>query len=508
MTQAHDPLKVTILGFTVPDEVLETEGVAPSVSPQTRNFAFALQNALQAAGCLVSLVSTLPILNYPGERKVLCRSKKFEMNGSSGQLLGFINLVTLKHLTRFVSCLRSGKSHIKKSQADVILIHGVHSPFLWFGRYLKRSSKVAVIPILTDPPSVILSTDNAPIRWLKRLDTWLIHKSLSGMSGVIALTDDLGETFAPSSPRLVMEGILNPRLLDRTTRRAPTNGPFIITYAGSLLPEYGVRSLVEAVQSLPDRDVILRICGSGPLEGWLDEIQKTDPRIKFLGILPFEEVLAQFESSNLLVNPRPVNQDFVRYSFPSKIIEYMASSRPVLTTRLPGIPETYGKFIWFADSDSVVGLVSAIKMVADMPSSILEGRADAGRDFVVSVKSPQAQGERIRNFIESVRTEHGDDFRQSGKYSLWRRFTSYAAGQTFKDFVQSRYFWLSPTTLAFSIGSKTYARHPRSFVARNKNLPLAQFCAAPSETCLARYEWPLVLLCASTRASRLPTPQR
>jgi len=53
----------------------------------------------------------------------------------------------------------------------------------------------------------------------------------------------------------------------------------------------------------------------------------------------------------------------VRYSFPSKLIEYMASATPVLTTRLPGIPPEYEPYVYWIEDDSVEGIEHSLRAV-------------------------------------------------------------------------------------------------------------------------------------------------
>ena len=55
--------------------------------------------------------------------------------------------------------------------------------------------------------------------------------------------------------------------------------------------------------------------------------------------------VAEELKATLLVNPRPTTEEFTIYSFPSKNMEYMASGTPLLTTKLPGMPEEYHQYV-------------------------------------------------------------------------------------------------------------------------------------------------------------------
>ena len=86
---------------------------------------------------------------------------------------------------------------------------------------------------------------------------------------------------------------------------------------------------------------------------------------------------------------------------PMKLLEYMALGRPVLTTRLPGIPDDYADKLLFAD-DSVEGLAAAISDAFRMPPTEREGIAAAARRFVLSEKCARHQGARISAFLRQL----------------------------------------------------------------------------------------------------------
>ena len=67
----------------------------------------------------------------------------------------------------------------------------------------------------------------------------------------------------------------------------------------------------------------------------LYDYTQQDKRIHFGGVIPLSEVIEKEIQATILINPRPVDQEFTKYSFPSKIMEYMSSGTPVLTTKLP-----------------------------------------------------------------------------------------------------------------------------------------------------------------------------
>ena len=52
-------------------------------------------------------------------------------------------------------------------------------------------------------------------------------------------------------------------------------------------------------------------------------------------------------------------------------MEYMASGTPLLTTKLPGMPEDYYPHVYFFEEESVQGYADALKKVLSLPADTL-----------------------------------------------------------------------------------------------------------------------------------------
>ncbi|MFF3866445.1 glycosyltransferase [Micromonospora sp. NPDC001898] len=395
------PPRVVLLGFTLSDEALDRVMAGDAVhSTQTHAFAWGLVRALRDAGCPVRLLSAAPVSTYPRNPRIRYRAARFRHAGVDGQLLGFVNLLGLKHLTRFAAACRRGSRMLREQPADVLLVHGVHTPFLWAGLVLGRLRGVRVVPVLTDPPGVPLPHESRLVRLLRSVDVALVRAALRRCAGVVALTGPLAEDFAPGRPRLVLEGICAPPVAVRP--RVAVAATRQIVYAGGLSRAYGVDRLVEAFRGLPGPDLRLCVFGRGELEGWLHEQAALDPRVVPPRLLDRGDLAGWLAGAAVLVNPRPVDQHFVPYSFPSKLIEYLSAGVPVVTTRLPGIPADYDPHLVYADDDSAAGLRNSIRRVLELPPATAAALGAAGRSFVAETRNPVAQGRRLRAFLGAL----------------------------------------------------------------------------------------------------------
>jgi glycosyltransferase involved in cell wall biosynthesis len=112
--------------------------------------------------------------------------------------------------------------------------------------------------------------------------------------------------------------------------------------------------------------------------------------------------LLRERQATLLVNPRSTKEEFTKYSFPSKTIEYMLSGTPVLTTRLQGIPEEYFKYVFSAEDNDVSLLTDAINNALSHTDAELAQMGLGAREYIVKNKNSVAQAKRILEFIKEV----------------------------------------------------------------------------------------------------------
>lgn len=388
-------MRALFIGFALPgaefDKVVASDA---GMAVQTQRFGWSVVEALRAAGAEVDLISTAPVTDYPSNSKIGFRGREFEVAGTRGTTISFVNLTGLKHVTRFVTASVAVRRLSRRRRYDAILVHGVHSPFIWVAVRAARRLDIPAVVVLTDPPSLPTPFDGRASRQLKRLDRHVILTGLARVTGVVALTQDLAQDFAGGRPSLQFEGIARP--LDAPS--VPSGGATradVVVYAGALAAEYGVGRLVDAV-GMSSGSWTLHLYGAGPLADVIHTAADASERIVFHGLVDSATLASAYARASLLVNPRPVDQTFVKYSFPSKLIEYLSTGRPVMTTRLPTIPADYAEHLVFV-GDTAPELAKEIDayFASDRPRST----SLAGRDFILHTRGVPAQGARLRAFL-------------------------------------------------------------------------------------------------------------
>ena len=406
--------RLLMVGFTVPDKTMEEIcRVDPSPQVQSHKHSWNIIRGLEEhAGTSVDLLSSLPITTFPGSRRLFVGYHKWDReNGSTGVCMPFVNLLVLRHITRFVACfvftcrwlLRN-----RRSKERLILLYNLHTAHTYAVLLASRLSGAKIVSIVADPPGGQRPREWFLRRMLRRFDNWLHVRGMRAMDGQICLTSQLATEYAPRVPVLVVEGVIAEDSLDHPDEaphselRDREAGAFVVMYAGQLVEKFGIQMLLDAFSLIRNSDYRLWLFGKGAMEKTIRDACIKDKRITYWGFVPNDIILQKSQEATLLINPRPSNHRFTRFSFPSKLLEYMTSGRPVVTTILPGIPSEYHPHLYLLEDETARGLADLLKSLHDRPRSELNKRGQRAKHFVLQKKTCSYQGERIWRFLQSV----------------------------------------------------------------------------------------------------------
>jgi len=136
-------------------------------------------------------------------------------------------------------------------------------------------------------------------------------------------------------------------------------GQAVLIEACRLLAARGVAFHCDLVGDGPDRDALLRQARAAGLDG----------RVRFLGALTRNEVAASLRDSDIAVVPSVPTRDGRREGIPVALMEAAATGRPVVASRLSGIPEAIedGAQGLLVEPGDAQGLADAIATLAEDP---------------------------------------------------------------------------------------------------------------------------------------------
>lgn len=202
----------------------------------------------------------------------------------------------------------------------------------------------------------------------------------------------------PKRPYCIIEGFVDQKIkLQKGTEKSKN---FSMMYAGALNEKFGIRMLIESFVKISG-DLELWLFGIGDLVDEIKKFAQKDPRIIYFGRVSNDEIIAYEHRAHLLINPRFTSNEFTKYSFPSKLMEYMVSGTPVLTTRLAGISDDYLDKMYFIDEETSEGFTKAIMTCYEKPEQELVSFGHGARTYVLSHKNSNVQ---IANILENIKS--------------------------------------------------------------------------------------------------------
>ena len=89
-----------------------------------------------------------------------------------------------------------------------------------------------------------------------------------------------------------------------------------------------------------------------------------NPQIVFHGFVTREQLIGLFGKASILVNPHQVAGE-VGAVFPFKLIEYIGTGRPVVSTPRAPVPDPLSRGVLYSRSDSVEDLAAAMGQVCE-----------------------------------------------------------------------------------------------------------------------------------------------
>jgi glycosyltransferase involved in cell wall biosynthesis len=258
---------------------------------------------------------------------------------------------------------------------DAILVLTRDPVVLEIACHVGRTRRTPVIHELTEYPDVV-----ARPGLLGGLSQWAYRRwHLRQLDGVLVITHALDEYVrtAAEVPTQVLGAIVDTERLARMPPLALT-GTLRVGYAGSLSQQKdGVRYLVSAVHDAQRAlgstvAVHLDVLGGdlGSAEGRALRRTVADlglgGAVTLYGQVPSAQVREVLSRSHVMALPRPASRQATG-GFPTKLGEYLATGRPVVTTAVGEIPLHLrdGDTCFMVPPDDIAGLAGAFVRVAE-----------------------------------------------------------------------------------------------------------------------------------------------
>jgi len=351
---------------------------------------------------------TIPSVDmFPISKCIFYKRKSKEIsNNLIIRYVTLINLPIIKNImvmfSIFISVLFFGVKNRKKH--SVILMGNISARTCLPAMLAAKLMNLKICPMVPEAPMYYTFTNIAnPIKKASRILNSKINSMIQNkFDGYIFFTKEMDKLINQNNkPYIIIEGIINKAdfVFENETIKESKK---VIMYAGTLHLKYGIKKLIDAFKLINIKNSELWIFGIGDYLDEIKKISKSNENIQYKGSCSREEILKNECRATILVNPRSSDEEFTKYSFPSKTIEYMASGTPFLTARLPGIPDEYFDFVYTFIDETIEGMAKTMEEVLSKQSDELNVFGKKARNYVLENKDYLVQSKKIINFLEKI----------------------------------------------------------------------------------------------------------
>lgn len=340
----------------------------------------------------VKTLSAIPMSSQISNKKMWFE-KKEEENGVLYKYIPFINIRIIRQIFLFIfSLLSIMKECICNKKDKVFICDMLNTTIATTALSVCKLFRVKCIAIVTDLPKDIGGKYSVS----KKVNQFCQSK----YDAYILVTEYMNDVVNKDKkrPYIVIEGLTDVYLIDDKSYNKYSNK--VCMYAGGLYEKYGVKALIEAILLIEIDDLELHLYGSGELEDYIKNIN--NKKIVYKGVATNDKIIEEERKVTLLINPRFTGEDYTKYSFPSKNIEYMSSGTPVLTTRLAGIPEEYYKYIYCFEGENIEDYANKITKILHKDNEELTTKGEKAKEFVLKNKNNIVQTKEIIKWLPTI----------------------------------------------------------------------------------------------------------
>ena len=345
---------------------------------QMQKFNFLIAEGFRKAGyeieCDTAVLASPAVVDY--------RFRRFRNNGMYHYFLS-MNIPGLKNIHHFNSAF----FHTLFSEPCYTVIDALSVDNGYGAVLASRLKGMPCAGVVTDLPEHL--GDNS-------MYSKVVHRLLKCCTCYVFLTKDMNQEINPKNQKkwIVMEGLSDSRLTEPYQGKRNRS----IIFAGTIDKENGCFELLNAFRKW-DGTYDLYYYGDGDTEALKKQVEGDD-RIHVMGSIANSQLIPVLQKASLLMNPRPIHQNFVRYSFPSKLMEYMSVGTFTASSRLACIPEDYFNYLGDLGEGNAEDILSFLQKFGSMNEAEIQEEGRKAQQFVLEKKNNVLQAERIYRLMD------------------------------------------------------------------------------------------------------------
>lgn len=288
---------------------------------------------------------------------------------------------------------------IIKEKTTVIICDVLNATASSTALKLAKKRGVKCYGIITDLPSFVNDTAS-DIKG--KVSQYIANRNLSRFDGYIVITEAINDLVNTGhKPYVVVECVTDKDSLCRNgdLQSILTGSTDHYIYAGGMNIKYGIPELVDGFKMANLSNVELHLYGNGDYVDVLKNENLKAYNIIYHGVEKNEVVVEAEKRASLLINPRSPYEEFSKYSFPSKNMEYMTSGTPMIGYRLPGIPKEYFKYMYTFNEFSAKGVAVGLKLFHEENKNKHIEMGTNAKTFITKNKNNVIMAKKILDMI-------------------------------------------------------------------------------------------------------------
>lgn len=317
------------------------------------------------------VISAPFIGSYPNAYKKMF-FKGFQEEQTDYQYVHFNNIWGIRNLSRTRALKKAVRAFAKEKQAGVeklIVVYSPHTPFLAAAVWAKKKDpSIRICLIVPDLPQYMNLSEKKSLLYRvgKKFDIRKFNTLNKQVDTYVLLTEAMKEKIDTcGKPCRIVEGIVTEAEIENSrslkAQAVKDDGVKYVVYTGKVYRRFGAIELVDAFMKTTGKTYRLVICGDGDGADYVREAAKKDERILFQGQVSSEKAKEWMYKADVLVNPRGNNEEYTKYSFPSKNIEYLLSGAPVVAYKLDGMKAEYEDMLYVPREENAEALAAAME---------------------------------------------------------------------------------------------------------------------------------------------------
>jgi len=237
----------------------------------------------------------------------------------------------------------------KESDCDIIICYNIVYAWLNLPK-LARKAHIKSIAIIAD-----YSEEDSYKSFARKVYVKLQRSCMRKFDKIVGLSANIEKQLKPKQQFVLVEGGIDRAFYDKfdSITEKPADAPVTVMYSGLLEPVTGVDLLLDAIKDI-DKSLNAKFVftGKGSLADKITQAAKEDSRIDFKGNLSYDDYISTLKSADILVNPRNMLLPENRNNFPSKVLDYLATGKTIISTKFVGW-EKFENHVIFTDESAL-----------------------------------------------------------------------------------------------------------------------------------------------------------